>query len=134
METLPSAGARSITAEPQVILALGRQLPASRGALTRSAPCLICALGNAGVLERKGPAEAGPKDTLLHCGKRVLVFRKQKNSESGDWFHKEKAPPGDGAKSQIEPKRGPGESRPTRTFVGQRVRIGAAVCPFHNTT
>jgi hypothetical protein len=57
METLPSAGARSITAD--------RQPPASRGALTRSAPCLICALGNAGVLERKGPAEAGPKVIAL---------------------------------------------------------------------
>jgi hypothetical protein len=33
METLPSAGARSITAEPQVILALGRQPPRlARGA------------------------------------------------------------------------------------------------------
>jgi hypothetical protein len=33
METLPSAGARSITAEPQVILALGRQHPRlARGA------------------------------------------------------------------------------------------------------
>jgi hypothetical protein len=70
------------------------QVPARRrrrrvGALTRSALCLICALGTR-VFGKKRPRRSGANGYSVHCGKRVLVSRKQENSESGDWFHNEK--------------------------------------------
>jgi hypothetical protein len=74
-----------------------RPLPSRRvGALTRSALCLICALGTR-VFGKKRPRRSGANGYSVHCGKRVLGFPQAENSESGDWFHKEKAPPGDGA-------------------------------------
>jgi hypothetical protein len=55
------------------------QVPARRrwiarvGALTPSAPCLICALGTR-VFGKKRPRRSGANGCSVHCGKRVLGF------------------------------------------------------------
>jgi hypothetical protein len=62
-----------------------------------------------------------------------LVRKESPNSEHGDWFHKRKAPPGDGAKGDGGVC-GTCNKPHTITVAAQHVRIGAAASRFWGMT
>ena len=75
--------------------------------------------------QKEKPRRSGAKGI---CGSRVFGLPQRGNSERGDWFHKRKAQPGDGAKGR---NWGPSCNKPHPfTFASQHVGIGAAVGGF----